>query len=106
MMIILATLFDTILRVMKNILVNKPSKLLASTVNASLYLCNALLIKYIADTNTVEGLMIVVPTAFIGCWVAMTITDKLNNNKFKKYGKENSEKNNFKQKRFRQWRKN
>lgn len=81
MMIILATLFDTILRVMKNILVNKPSKLLASTVNASLYLCNALLIKYIADTNTVEGLMIVVPTAFIGCWIAMTITDKLNNNK-------------------------
>lgn len=80
MMIILATLFDTILRVMKNILVNKPSKLLASTVNASLYLCNALMIKYIADSNTIEGLLIVVPTSFIGCYIAMTITDYITKN--------------------------
>lgn len=77
MMIILATLFDTILRVMKNILVNRPSKLIASTVNASLYLCNALLIKYIADTKTIEGVLIVVPTAFAGCWIAMSVTDWL-----------------------------
>lgn len=75
-MIILATLFDTVLRVMKNILVNRTSKLLASTINASLYLCNALLIKYIANTDTIEGLLIVVPTSFIGCWIAMTITNK------------------------------
>lgn len=74
-MIILATLFDTVLRVMKNILVNRSSKMLASSINASLYLCNALLIKYIADTNTVKGLLIVVPTSFIGCWIAMTITN-------------------------------
>lgn len=77
MMIILATLFDTILRVMKNILVNGKSKLLASTINSSLYLCNALLIKYIANSNTVEGLLIVIPTSFLGCWIAMTITEKL-----------------------------
>ena len=77
-MIILATLFDTVLRVMKNILVNGKSKLIASSVNASLYLCNALLIKYIATANTVKGLMIVVPISFIGCWLAMTITDKIN----------------------------
>lgn len=77
MMIVLATLFDTVLRVMKNILVNKPSKLLASTVNATLYLCNGLLIKYIADTNTIEGILIVVPVSFIGCWLAMTLTDKI-----------------------------
>lgn len=76
MLIFLATLFDTILRVMKNILVNRTSKLLASTVNASLYLCNALLIKYIANTNTIEGLLIVIPTSFIGCWLAMSITDQ------------------------------
>lgn len=75
MMIILATLFDTVLRVMKNILVNGKSKILASSVNASLYLCNALLIKYIADTSTLEGLLVVVPTSFIGCYIAMTITD-------------------------------
>lgn len=75
MLIFLATLFDTILRVMKNILVNRTSKFLAATVNASLYLCNALLIKYIANTNTIEGLLIVIPTAFIGCWIAMSITD-------------------------------
>ena len=81
MLIFLATLFDTILRVMKNILVNRTSKLLASTVNASLYLCNALLIKYIANTNTIEGLLIVIPTSFIGCWVAMTITDYISKNK-------------------------
>lgn len=83
MMIILATLFDTVLRVMKNILVNGKSKILASTVNASLYLCNALLIKYIANTNTIEGLMIVVPTAFFGCWIAMTITDYITNKRYK-----------------------
>lgn len=77
MMIILATLFDTVLRVMKNILVNGKSKLLASTINSSLYLCNALLIKYIANSNTVEGLLIVIPTSFLGCWIAMTITEKL-----------------------------
>ena len=77
MMIVLATLFDTVLRVMKNILVNRPSKLLASTVNATLYLCNGLLIKYIADTKTIEGILIVVPVSFIGCWLAMTLTDKI-----------------------------
>lgn len=77
MMIILATLFDTVLRVMKNILVNGKSKILASSVNASLYLCNALLIKYIADTSTLEGLLVVVPTSFIGCYIAMTITEKI-----------------------------
>lgn len=76
MLIFLATLFDTILRVMKNILVNRTSKILASTVNASLYLCNALLIKYIANTDTIEGLLIVIPTSFIGCWLAMSITDQ------------------------------
>lgn len=81
MLIFLATLFDTILRVMKNILVNRTSKLLASTVNASLYLCNALLIKYIANTDTIEGLLIVIPTSFIGCWIAMTITDHISKNK-------------------------
>lgn len=76
MLIFLATLFDTILRVMKNILVNRTSKILASTVNASLYLCNALLIKYIANTDTIEGLLIVIPTSFIGCWLAMSIADQ------------------------------
>lgn len=75
-MIILATLLDTVLRVMKNILVNKSSKFIASSINALLYLCNALLIKYIANTNTLEGLMIVVPTSFIGCWIAMSIIEK------------------------------
>ena len=84
MMIILATLFDVILRVMKNILVNRKSKFLASSVNASLYLCNALLVKYIANTNTLKGIMIIVPISFIGCWAAMIITDyitkKFNNN--------------------------
>ena len=75
MMVILATLFDTILRVMKNILVNKSSKIVASFVNALLYLCNALLIKYIADTKTIEGVLIVVPISFLGCYIAMTLTD-------------------------------
>lgn len=83
MMIILATLFDTVLRVMKNILVNGKSKILASTVNASLYLCNALLIKYIADTSTLEGLLVVVPTSFIGCYIAMSITDYITNKRYK-----------------------
>lgn len=81
MMIILATLFDTVLRVMKNILVNGKSKILASSVNASLYLCNALLIKYIADTSTLEGLLVVVPISFIGCYIAMTITDYITKHK-------------------------
>jgi hypothetical protein len=77
MMIILATLFDTVLRVMKNILVNGKSKFLASSVNASLYLCNALLIKYIAKTNTIEGLAIIIPISFIGCWIAMSISEHI-----------------------------
>ena len=81
MMIILATLLDTVLRVMKNILVNGKSKLLASAINSSLYLCNALLIKYIANTDTIKGLMIVIPTAFVGCWLAMSITERLVNTK-------------------------
>lgn len=76
-MIILATLLDTILRVMKNILVNRRSKLIASSVNAMLYLFNALLIKYIATNDTIDGLMIIVPVSFIGCWIAMTIVDKI-----------------------------
>lgn len=78
MIIILATLLDTFLRVLKNILVNKKSKLVASTVNASLYLCNALFIKYIANTDTVGGLVIVIPTSFLGCYLAMTIVDYFN----------------------------
>lgn len=77
MIIILATLFDTVLRVLKNILVNRKSKFLASSVNALLYLCNALLIKYIADTNTIEGVILIIPISFIGCWIAMIISDKL-----------------------------
>lgn len=80
MMIVLATLLDTILRVMKNILVNKKSKIIASSINALLYLCNALLIKYIANTNTIDGLLIVLPTSFIGCWIAMTIVEKYGKN--------------------------
>ena len=58
MMVIIATLLDTILRVMKNILVNRRSKLVASSVNALLYLFNALLIKYIATNETINGLLI------------------------------------------------
>ena len=77
MMVIIATLLDTILRVMKNILVNRRSKLIASSVNALLYLFNALLIKYIATNETINGLLIIVPTAFIGCWIAMTLSDKI-----------------------------
>ena len=77
-LIIISTLFDTILRVMKNILVNGKSKILASSVNASLYLCNALLIKYIADTSTFIGVLVVVPISFIGCWIAMVITEYIN----------------------------
>ena len=76
-MVIIATLLDTILRVMKNILVNRKSKLLASSVNAMLYLFNALLIKYIAVNKTLDGLMIIIPTAFVGCWLAMSISDKI-----------------------------
>ena len=81
MMIIIATLLDTVLRVMKNILVNGKSKILASSINALLYLCNALLIKYIADTDTIEGLLIVIPTSFFGCWIAMLITDYITKHK-------------------------
>lgn len=77
MIVVLATLLDTILRVMKNILVNRKSKLIASTANALLYLFNALLIKYIATTKTLDSLLIIVPTAFIGCWIAMSITDRI-----------------------------
>lgn len=84
-LIIIATLFDTILRVSKNILVNKKSKLIASTVNASLYLFNALMIKYIATTSTIEGLCVIVPVAFVGCWIAMTLVEKLNCGMNKKY---------------------
>ena len=81
MLVILATLFDTILRVMKNILVNKSSKIVASSVNSLLYLCNALLIKYIADTETIEGVLIVVPISFLGCYIAMVLTDYICKNK-------------------------
>jgi hypothetical protein len=77
MLIFFATLLDTILRVMKNILVNRSSKFFASFINALLYLCNALLIKYIATTDTLYGLLIVIPTSFIGCWLAMSIIDYL-----------------------------
>ena len=77
MMVILATLLDTILRVMKNILVNRRSKFVASSINALLYLFNALLIKYIATNKTIDGLIIIVPTAFVGCWIAMTLADKI-----------------------------
>ena len=81
MLIFLATLFDTILRVMKNILVNRSSKLLASFINCSLYLCNALLIKYIAVSDTFYGLLVVIPTSFLGCWIAMSIVDYIENKK-------------------------
>lgn len=83
MMIVFATLLDTILRVMKNILVNRKSKLIASFVNSSLYLCNALMIKYIANTDTWQGLAIVIPTSFIGCWLAMSIIEKLSSKNIK-----------------------
>ena len=76
MLVLIATLFDTILRVMKNITVNKSSKFVASCVNALLYLFNALLIKYVADNETIKGLLIIIPTAFVGCWIAMSITER------------------------------
>lgn len=73
---ICCTFLDAFLRVLKNILVNKSGKVLASTVNASLYLFNALVVKCIADQDITTTIILVTINSWIGCYVAMWVSER------------------------------
>ena len=73
---ILCTFLDAFLRVLKNILVVKPNKALASTINATLYLFNALVIKYIAEQDLTTTIILVTINSWIGCYIAMWVSEK------------------------------
>lgn len=70
------TFLDAFLRVLKNILVNKSGKFLASTVNASLYLFNALVVKCIANQDITTTIILVTINSWIGCYVAMWVSER------------------------------
>lgn len=66
------------LHVLKNILVIKSTKLIASTANYVCYTFAAVVIKFIAETDLWVAIVVQATTNFLGNYVAMLVYEKFN----------------------------
>lgn len=78
---LIVSFIDAFLRVFKNIVVNTDKKLLASAVNALLYLFNAIFVKAVASVDLAYSLPIVAGLSFMGCYLAMELAEKITHKK-------------------------
>ena len=78
----LISLINVILHIVRSILVIKSNKLIASLANCICYTFSAIVIKFIAEVDLYIAIVVQATTNFIGCYVAMILSDYIL--KFKK----------------------
>ena len=74
---------NVFIHVLKTILVIKSSKVVVSLSNCLCYTFSAVVIKFIAETDLWIAIVVQATTNFIGCYVAMVVSDKLLKNNLK-----------------------
>ena len=78
----LISLINVILHIVRSILVIKSSKIIASLANCICYTFSAIVIKFIAEVDLYIAIIVQATTNFIGCYIAMVLSDYIL--KFKK----------------------
>lgn len=78
----LISLINVILHIVRSILVIKSNKLIASLANCICYTFSAIVIKFIAEVDLYIAIVVQATTNFIGCYIAMVLSDYIL--KFKK----------------------
>ena len=78
----LISLINVILHIVRSILVIKSSKIIASLANCICYTFSAIVIKFIAEVDLYIAIVVQASTNFIGCYIAMVLSDYIL--KFKK----------------------
>lgn len=78
----LISLINVILHIVRSILVIKSSKIIASLANCICYTFSAIVIKFIAEVDLYIAIVVQATTNFIGCYIAMILSDYIL--KFKK----------------------
>ena len=71
----LISLINVILHIVRSILVIKSSKLIASLANCICYTFSAIVIKFIVEVNLYIAIVVQATTNFIGCYIAMILSD-------------------------------
>lgn len=71
----LISLINVILHIVRSILVIKSNKLIASLANCICYTFSAIVIKFIAEVDLYIAIVVQATTNFIGCYVAMILSD-------------------------------
>lgn len=71
----LISLINVILHIVRSILVIKSSKIIASLANCICYTFSAIVIKFIAEVDLHIAIVVQATTNFIGCYVAMILSD-------------------------------
>lgn len=71
----LISLINVILHIVRSILVIKSNKLIASLANCICYTFSAIVIKFIAEVDLYIAIVVQASTNFIGCYVAMILSD-------------------------------
>lgn len=71
----LISLINVILHIVRSILVIKSSKIIASLANCICYTFSAIIIKFIAEVDLYIAIVVQATTNFIGCYVAMILSD-------------------------------
>lgn len=71
-------LINVFLHIFRSILVIKSSKMRASIANCICYTFSAVVIKFIAEVDMTTAIIVQATTNFIGCYIAMWASEKLN----------------------------
>lgn len=71
----LISLINVILHIVRSILVIKSSKLIDSLTNCICYTFSAIVIKFIAEVDLYIAIIVQASTNFIGCYIAMILSD-------------------------------
>lgn len=79
----LVSLTNVILHIVKNILVIKSGKTVASIANCICYTFAAVVIKFIAEVNLTTAIIVQASTNFLGCYIGMFICEKVLKNREK-----------------------
>lgn len=74
---VIVSLVNVFLHIFRSILVIKAGKLLASTANCITYTFSAVVVKYISENSLLTAVVVAAATNFLGCWLAMSVYEKL-----------------------------
>lgn len=74
---VIVSFLNVFLHITRSILVIKSGKLIASSANCICYTFSAVVIKFIAEVDLWIAICVQAITNFIGCYIAMLITEKI-----------------------------